>query len=933
LNVSQFSSQFQFQLTNALADGFTFTIQGAGPTAVGAGGGGLGYGYSPGISTTGGIPTSVAIKFDIYDNVGEGTDSTGMYLNGAGPGTPAVDLSNTGIVLRSGDIINAALNYDGTTLAVTLTDTVTGKTATQNYTVNIPKTVNGTTAFVGFTAGTGGSTAIEDILTWTFSPTSSSAQPAVPSSFTAVATSGTQTNLNWTENPAGASGFLIERATGSGAFSQVGTSATTSFMDTGLTTGQTYSYRVRAQNGSLLSGYSSVQTLVMPTIPAAPTNAHVTFVGSTEIDIAWTNNANNASGYRIYSQTTKSGPFNLLVTVPASASTYQNTGIPSGTLNNYDVEAFNIAGFSAPTTTAAVTIAAPPTALGVAAGSGQNTLSWTGSTGADTYNVYRGTSPGAEGNTPYKTGITATSFVDSSLATGVTYYYQVTAVDSGGESTSSNEAGATLQSQSGLRAGWTSADIGSPALAGSATSAGDGFTVQGGGSDIWGASDQFQFAYKPLSVDFTITAHVAGIVSTSPWTKAGVMIRESLAPNSNHAFMLLSSDNGVRLIYRDPAAPNSVDINPNTGSVSSYWVRLVRTGGSVTGFESADGVTWVQVGGPVPIATGTVYVGLAVTSHNAGALTTGTFDHVLITGSTVAPPPPTAPADPSNLQAGGTPGGTITLTWSDNSTNETGFAVDRATDANFTQNLKTSTVTSANPALTGTTTFTDTTTSAGVTYFYRVRAVNGSLASNNTATATAVGQTTNPSPTAPLPLTSLDIGGPAFPGSVNFNANSGVYTVTGGGSDIWWGKDQFQFDYMALPANGTIIAHVSGIGAANEWAKAGVMIRQSLSSSSNFAMMLLSESHGVHLQSRTAAFPNGFDADPKSGNQTSYWVKLIRSGGSVTGFESSDGINWVQVGAAVPMAGGTIFIGLAVTAHNNFTSTTASFDHVSITTP
>ena len=161
LNVQQFVTNFQFQLTNTIGDGFTFAIQGVGPAAVGMQGSGLGYS---------GIPTSMAVKFDLYSNVGEGADSTGLYINGASPTVPAIDLSSTGINLHSGDIFNAQLSYDGITLTVVITDTVTNATATQTYTVDIPALVGGPTAYVGFTGGSGGGTAIQQILNWTYSP-------------------------------------------------------------------------------------------------------------------------------------------------------------------------------------------------------------------------------------------------------------------------------------------------------------------------------------------------------------------------------------------------------------------------------------------------------------------------------------------------------------------------------------------------------------------------------------------------------------------------------------------------------------------------------------------------------------------------------------------------------------------------------------------
>jgi hypothetical protein len=162
VNVQQFSSSFDFQLTNPNADGFTFTIQGDGPTALGSSGGGLGYRN---------ITKSVAVKFDLYNNDGEGPDSTGLYLNGAAPNIPAIDLTSTGVNLHSGDPFNVLLTYDGTTLTEVITDSVTGAMATESYAVNIPSIVGGPTAYVGFTAGDGGSTSIQQILDWSFTGT------------------------------------------------------------------------------------------------------------------------------------------------------------------------------------------------------------------------------------------------------------------------------------------------------------------------------------------------------------------------------------------------------------------------------------------------------------------------------------------------------------------------------------------------------------------------------------------------------------------------------------------------------------------------------------------------------------------------------------------------------------------------------------------
>jgi hypothetical protein len=159
VNVQSFTTNFTFQLTNPQANGITFTIQNQGTAALGIYGTGLGYEY---------IPTSVAVKFDLFNAGGEGPDSTGLYTDGAVPTVPAIDLSSTGINLHSGDTMAVQMVYNGTTLTMTMTDTVTKASYTTGFTINIPSTVGSNTAYIGFTGGTGGLTATQAILTWTY---------------------------------------------------------------------------------------------------------------------------------------------------------------------------------------------------------------------------------------------------------------------------------------------------------------------------------------------------------------------------------------------------------------------------------------------------------------------------------------------------------------------------------------------------------------------------------------------------------------------------------------------------------------------------------------------------------------------------------------------------------------------------------------------
>ena len=174
LNIQQFTTDFTFQITPAAAnasDGMTFAIQNQGLTAHGGIGGALGYQ---------GVTPSVAVKFDTFNNSGEGVNSTGFYTNGAAPTVPALDLTSSGVNLHSGDVMHAHLTYDGTTLTLTLTDTVTNASFTASQAINIPGTVGANTAYVGFTGGTGGTVSTQNILSWTYSPTSSGSSTPTP---------------------------------------------------------------------------------------------------------------------------------------------------------------------------------------------------------------------------------------------------------------------------------------------------------------------------------------------------------------------------------------------------------------------------------------------------------------------------------------------------------------------------------------------------------------------------------------------------------------------------------------------------------------------------------------------------------------------------------------------------------------------------------
>ncbi|MGD2094745.1 MAG: discoidin domain-containing protein [Phycisphaerales bacterium] len=165
------------------------------------------------------------------------------------------------------------------------------------------------------------------------------------------------------------------------------------------------------------------------------------------------------------------------------------------------------------------------------------------------------------------------------------------------------------------------------------------YTVDASGTDIWATADEFRYVYKQLSGDGEIIAKVESVEDTDPWAKAGVMIRESLNAGSRHAFCCITPGNGKSFQNRTTTNLDSYSSN-TAGFEAPYWVRLVRQGDQFSAYHSADGVNWElqaesgETTNPINITMPTnVYIGMAVTSHNANEICTAVFSSVETMGT------------------------------------------------------------------------------------------------------------------------------------------------------------------------------------------------------------------------------------------------------------------------------------------------------------
>ena len=185
-----------------------------------------------------------------------------------------------------------------------------------------------------------------------------------------------------------------------------------------------------------------------------------------------------------------------------------------------------------------------------------------------------------------------------------------------------------------IPAPWQQQDIGAVGLPGYAdfNSSSSTFSIVGAGADVWGSADAFHYVYQPMSGDGSIVARVASIQNTNAWSKAGVMIRESMAPGAADAYMLASASKGPT--FQSRSATNGPTVS-TSGTLKNppMWVRLDRAGNAFSAYQSVDGVTWTKVGSTttIPMAAN-VFVGIAVTSHNVDATTTAAVDSVTLNG-------------------------------------------------------------------------------------------------------------------------------------------------------------------------------------------------------------------------------------------------------------------------------------------------------------
>ncbi len=557
-----------------------------------------------------------------------------------------------------------------------------------------------------------------------------------PTNLTATAVSSSRINLTWTDNATNEAGFKLERSTDGANFTQIGTLAanTTSYANTNLPAATAYTYRIRAYNGPSHSGFSNVASATTQPAPAAPTNLTATAVASSRINLAWADNATNEAGFKV-ERSTDGVNFSQIAILLANTTSYANNNLPASTSYTYRVRAYDGPNHSDFSNTASATTgpapAAPSNLAATAVSTSKINLTWTdNATNEGGFKLERSTNGGSFALIALLT-INTTSFSNSGLSAATTYTYRVRAYEGPNDSPYSNTASATTQAAPAAPSNLAATTLSSSQIKLTWT---DNSNNEGG----------FKLERSTDGVSFTLITTL--VANTTSYTNI------SLTAATTYTYRIRAYEGTNYSAYSNtasattqsaPAAPSNLAAT----TLSSSQIKLTWTDNSNNegGFKlerSTDGVNFTLI--TTLVSNTTSYTNSSLTAattytYRIRAYEGTNYSAYSNTATATTQPPPAAPSD---LTATAVSSSRINLAWTDNSSNEAGFKLERSTDGvSFTQvAILTANVTS----------YANTLLPASTTYTYRVRAYEGT---NHSAFSNAATASTQPPPAAPTNLT------------------------------------------------------------------------------------------------------------------------------------------------------------------------------------
>ena len=506
--------------------------------------------------------------------------------------------------------------------------------------------------------------------------------PATPTGLIAAAASPTEIDLSWVDESVDELGFAVERSDDGTTWTVIEAALepdTTTYADIDVLEGTTYRYRVAATGDNGIS-WSDVASATTPwSTPAAPAVLGAAASSPTRIDLTWSDGARNEAGFVLERSTLADFSTATTIALPANTTTYSDTAVVERTTYHYRVKAVNAGGDSAWSNAAsATTPGTPPSAPGdlsaTASSSSQIDLSWVDTATTETGFVLERSRDGTTweilaGALPPDT----TSYRDTGLTEGTAYQYRVSTVNEFGSSATSGVATATTSIDPPTAPTGIAAVAVSPTRIDvtwtDASSNETGFTLERSTSSTFSGA--------------TTTALPAGATSYSDigLTEATAYYYRVRSRNGGGASGWAVSGQ-VTTPLSLPSAPQSATataVSPTRIDVG--WVDAAMNEAGYRVERSIDGTNWIEIANPPANATG--YSDTTVVERTTYQYRVRTFNASGTSGwsntasATTPATPPNAPVALTATQVSLT---RINLTWTDTSTNETGFVLERSSD-------------------------------------------------------------------------------------------------------------------------------------------------------------------------------------------------------------------------------------------------------------
>ena len=450
----------------------------------------------------------------------------------------------------------------------------------------------------------------------------------------------------------------------------------------------------------IVKGVPAAETAV----PAAPPTLTAN-PGNQGVSLSWSA-APGAASYNVYRGTTPGGESATPVATNITGTTYNDTGLTNGTTYYYVVKGVNAVGVGAasPEASANPHLAAPAAPTNLAATNQYQAvqLTWTAAPFATSYNVYRGTTAGGEAATPIATGVAGTTFNDTTVVGGTTYYYKVTGVNTAGEGANSNEA--NIAALHGAEAHYYNED----------------WWV---GPSVNTLFDQGHTSINGIDINWSLGPPDGRITHFNGFSTifTGKIIAST---TGSYTFISNSQDDGIlyvndTLVSEDLGAHGQRNAGAAAGAGQTFPIDL--TAGQTYDFIFLQNKRTIA---PTTLGGAGAHLEWITPDNTAGTPAIIPESNLIAQSST--------PAAPTGLASTATTPDSVTLKWTDNSPSEINYVIERSTD-NFANPANTTT---AGRTFIDGTSFTDTGLTPGTTYYYRVHGLNFDATGGNSTVLT-----------------------------------------------------------------------------------------------------------------------------------------------------------------------------------------------------